>query len=67
MLVFRKWYSIGLGIRKSPASAIRIKSQTDFVYMETDAELQAVEGPASYSVSGLKCSHQHSCDCQWQC
>lgn len=52
MLVFRKWYSIGLGIRKSPASAILIKSQTDFVYMETDAGLQAVEDPGSYSVSG---------------
>lgn len=44
MLVFRKWYSIGLGIGTSPASAVLIKSQTDSVYMETDAGLQAVEG-----------------------
>lgn len=41
-----------LASEKPPASAFLIKKQTDFVYMQSGAGLQAVEGPCSYWVSG---------------
>lgn len=59
MTVFTTGYSMGSGFRTSRDSAFLIKSQTDFVYMQTDAGQAAVKLPARVL------STRRSCE--WQC